>query len=76
MVYQTSAYKSSTGKLFATADEAEADEIRSAADALAGVEKNHLINVATGHSTCETTRQAICRLAEAIKSRPIAMPQS
>lgn len=74
MVKQTTAYKSDTGKLFLTKEEAEKDEIRDAAEVLGGVEPSHLTNVGTGNSTCQRTREAILTLADAIRARPIAMP--
>lgn len=70
MAHRTTAYMASTGRLFMSCAEAEKDEIREAADILAGVEKSHLINLATGASGNQSTRAAILRLAEAIKCYP------
>ncbi len=74
MVKTIQAYRSSTGAIFETIDAADKDEIRNAADTLAGAEKNHLINIATGLSTSESTREAILRLAQAIKELPVPAP--
>jgi hypothetical protein len=71
MTTATYAYKSdASGKLFETQELAEKDEIEHAAGVLGGVEPNHLINVATGMSTCKATRDAIARLNTAIQKIP------
>lgn len=72
MVEKIQAYRSSTGAIFTTEEEARMDEIREAAERLAGVEKNHLINVASGRSTCDSTRKALLRLARELRELPEA----
>lgn len=65
-----------TGVIFESADEAHKEEIRFAVECLHGVEKAHLMNVASGYSGCKATRAAILTLAEAIKQHPIDKPKA
>jgi hypothetical protein len=72
MVTKVDAYQDCYGGFHKTKEEAEKAEITVAVDHMASLEKNHLMNVMTGHSTSEQTRNAIRLLADRLP--PLCSP--
>lgn len=76
MATRVNAYRSKSGKLFESEKEARDDEIEHAIQIISASDSYHLKNVASGHSMCRTTREAICLLADCIREIPYCEPST
>lgn len=74
MAKKIDAYEDCYGRVHRTRSEAEKAEIEVAVGHLVGCEKNHLLNVMSGHSTSEVTRRALRLLADRLP--PLCSPVS